>query len=564
MAKQGGSMVSNFSFPKWNEQMRSKVRFACYSFLYSIVCSQTFAEPTHYPKQEIVDAFDRIKRIPEVSLIPDEVSPNLVWVLPPKIASASVSKLEGPTANLLRCSELVTLSEIFQKNWESLKEFRVRWEDKKKELVVLQDQKNLVDREAAALFIDESVSAYENLDSLYRTTSARIKELYNMIQGQPYENREALYVEIDRLKEENDKVYDKLLAVHSEQPIKIEKYKKKKAEANSLKNSIDDTYNFYTKLRNEYTDFERSLTDATASYSRLMGGTTRLKYRSEWDNYIRQLQVLNPTYSFEKIKTKNAELSAGSSSQNSFGANGAVGRIFTPGATIVEGNAVVKFNEFPEVLDATSELSLIGACPLVHPEWFPTATPVASTYGIVIGYDIETLVNLDISADYNFYKMYQRVEEHKRKGGIFSSSSSATVSEKTILKDSLVVDFNDPEHIYPLDKKLDYITFIRSEVIKRFVMHGTQNLHDRMIILDMVNPPLSAAGQLAEQLGADENCQRSSYCKYSALGLGFLNAAFGSTKISTVYTNTMSENVQDRYHERTKFTQSFITSFAQD
>jgi hypothetical protein len=552
----GGSMKL-FSKLVTLEIKRATLVAACATAVFT---GSVLAEPTLYPNATIVDSFKQVKKIPELSIMADEVHPKIIWVLPPKIGSAKVSSLVGITSYVDKCEDLKILHDIQVEDVEFFKELQRKIDAEYKQLIIMQDKAIKLNQDAEAIYAEsDNVAKYRRYEVIYKSTQEEISKLLSSLNHQTNEDSfDAIEKQITVLEKQNEEVFESMMKLYDVDERKIEEYKKLQRKAEAAKKAVVDKQEFLVGLNNAYLVKRKALAEVYESYSKYEMGSTTLTYDSNWDQLINKLSSMNPGYSFHKIKSSNAIFSADVMANTMLGSAGII-RLNVPGSANSSGQ--VLFNEFPEKLQARAVMSVIGGCPIMFPGKFSLTNVEEIDYGVTIGYDIESIVNLQIEARYNYYRMYKRVQEHKKKGGIFSGSSSSTLSEKTILTDSLDVTFNDPENIYPVEDRVKMVEFMRSEVIKRFILNGIQNPKDRAEFVSMISPGSSGAQVLAEQLEADSSCQSNAYCRYSAMGLHFLNAAFGSSRSMSSYTNEITQDTVERYSQRSKFKQSFVTSF---
>src|SRR5690606_40028981 len=70
----------------------------------------------------------------------------------------------------------------------------------------------------------------------------------------------------------------------------------------------------------------------------------------------------------------------------------------------------LSYPSYPANLSGNIRLSLLGTCPIIYPELFKLNLPPDTDqmkYGMVISYEFPSSFEVDVTAEYNMYKMYQ-------------------------------------------------------------------------------------------------------------------------------------------------------------
>ena len=196
---------------------------------------------------------------------------------------------------------------------------------------------------------------------------------------------------------------------------------------------MKDEEDGFTNVRKRLQEASDEISKNYLIFGRLEGGLTAFKYISKWDENVKALRQANPGIIFEKIQTANAKLASSLVGVNANFSGGAIIAYEVPGTT--SANGILELSAFPENFSANAVLSLLGACPIVHPETFKHATQIPTVndmqYGLTVAYEFPSNFIISAKAKYNLHKMYTKTVSSGSSGGFLSSRSWTNVSETT-------------------------------------------------------------------------------------------------------------------------------------
>ncbi len=512
----------------------------------------TWAEPTLYPKN--LNVLGRITNNTNSNLVADEEDAHTVWVLPPNTAEASAGPLTGKTAGMGFCREM---SDIVKYNADLTADMAEVMKQRKEAQGELNKKLELADKlnqEAESFATSANLMALIELDNRIIDAEARLSEIYKALETCTTDCR----VISDEARELNSAKRDllrdrrELARQHS---ADVRRYDRLKAQVAAAAGSYKNAKLAYKELEKELSDLKTQFTAIFDSYSKREGARTNLNYVSSWEVNITQLRADNPGINFSQMKTKNVLLTpAVKNSQLQAGES--IIRLEIPG--VIE-NDIVRYADYPASLTATTVLSLYGACPIEHPDYFDMEKNSATTFGLVITYDYETVFDVKATAVYNMYKMYQKIVASSSDGGLFSSRTSTSVEEKNVFQDSFVVEWDDRENTVSKEDRQQLSNDMHDSVMLRLATLALPNSPQTAGILPALQPGQHGAIVLAE--GLTKMCGFNIYCQGGAIALNVLDAIFGSSSSTTSYTNIQDIEVRDSYKHAKKITKSWATSY---
>lgn len=288
------------------------------------------------------------------------------------------------------------------------------------------------------------------------------------------------------------------------------------------------------------------------------GARAAIRYTSSWDENVQLLRNENPGINFSKIPTKNAKLMTELAGLANVDAQGAIKSIGL-GGVMTQGLAA--FPSYPETLSTNVVLSLIGACPMAHPDYFDIDSNSAQDmeYGLIITYDYDTVFTFKASATYNMYKMYQKIQQSASSGVFFSSRSWTEVTEKNFFSDSFSVKWDDPENTIKPENKILLEKEMRTSVFSRLATLALPNVPNKADVIAAGELPVHGAVVAGDALISQSG--GNIYSIGSGVILKVLDAIFGSSATSTTYTNIQNVDITDDYAQTQKITKSWITSY---
>src|SRR5690606_20572916 len=179
-------------------------------------------------------------------------------------------------------------------------------------------------------------------------------------------------------------------------------------------------------------------------------------------------------------------------------------------------------------------MGLLGACASKFPEKFNVMKHESGLpkFGLAIQYEYESVFRTNITFKYNLYKFFEVIRKSGSRGGLFSSKSWSSVTEKEGGEDAIHVswDEEDPDNVISETDKREIEKEIKAELIARVL---------RMMAIPAIGPqqglapvpPMPENGAVIAARGLEQGCGHlSHYCVAGSWILKVANGIFGSSR----------------------------------
>jgi hypothetical protein len=178
-------------------------------------------------------------------------------------------------------------------------------------------------------------------------------------------------------------------------------------------------------------------------------------------------------------------------------------------------------------------VSKLAACFLNYPDVMSSSSEPFK-FGFVVNYEYPFLFKQRVTAEYNLLRVYQRIEQTKKKKRFFSSKTYASVIESTELQSDLVIKIVSEQPLGP-------------EVLLQLERQARE-LVLNVAITEMVAKMKEAGvpGPTGAEIAASElssMCGPNVYCQGAAAGLRILDGMFGGSSQSSSIKQTLDHNV---------------------
>ena len=513
------------------------------------------AEPTLYPTD--ISVLSGINNNTTSNILADELDSQTVWVMPPNTATAQVKGLHSKTANLGFCAEMRDLKDYSRELTAEINKITKKRLEKQEELNQLLARSNRLREDAEKYAAEKDLKALSDLDNRIAAAESRLSELYKLA--------DTCKTSCDQIEEESDSIINAKTQMMAERnklaktnTDELREYNKRRKLADAALKTYQSSKEVYMELIAEVTDIRNKFHDAFASYGKMEGARASFSYKSNWDENVAKLKSMNPSINFQKVATKNANLMTEIAGLSDVDSQGAIKSIAVGG---VMKNGVVGFTAYPENLSANVVLSLIGACPMEHPDYFDIKDNSVSQmqYGVIITYEYDSIFKAEATATYNMYKMYQKIVSSGSSGGLFSSKSWSTVEENNYFRDVFNVEWNDKENTIPQEEKDEREKEMRRNVMLRLANIALPLAPNRVEIIQAAQPSPHGAVVISESLM--KVCPTNIYCVGTAAVFSVLDAIFGSSSSSANYTSITDTQIVEKYSDTQKITKSWVTSY---
>lgn len=521
--------------------------------------TMAWAEPTLYPTDARI--LSSVTNQTDSNILADEKHEKTVWVLPPNTASAKVRGLHTPNANLGFCKDLVQSRAHLSTIHGKIFEVGMKEADALDSLLKLQEKAS--EKKVAA----ESHASLNGLadllliDGRIRDLAARNQEITESL-NECGENCAALVSEMRVNNDELRGLYSDRREVFKRNRLAAEKYEGLKREAAAAEAAVDDQQKIYSRVQGNLQKLQEQFKGILTYYGGLEGAFASFSYKSHWDDNVQKLRDANPGINFAKVSTNEATV------YTEINANGFIdGMSSIMGMSVAgqrQADGTILYPSYPESIDSNVRLSLMGACPQVFPDVFnlPASANTEMNYGITISYSYDSIYVRKLDVSYNMYKMYQKIIQSGKRGGFFRRRSFTSVEERNYFRDSFVVNWTDAENSWSDEEKADLEREIRDSIFTRLATLMLPQTINRAEILQATEPGKSGMAIVGEALG--KYCGANVKCQAVGVVANFLDAVFGSTKVTSSYTNIQDAMITDSRLQVGKITKPWITTYVRE
>lgn len=505
------------------------------------------ALPTIYPTS--ISLLSSINNKTNSNIVADNVDPRVFYVMPPNSAQSTVSGLHTVNANVGFCKEIADQQRYSRTLAEKLMIIEAEQAERKDFIEDLNTKLSNANAEMARKAVVLKVEEIIALDARIESIEARISELNDKLLSCT-ENCQHLSGEIKELRNEKMETSRRRRELAAARTKEVREYEKSKALVEAIKSDIATEDDTWTKINSRVLTLRNSYLNMYSAFASMEGGRANIQFKSNWDDNIDSLRAENPSFTFHKMETRNAVISTNISDLKDAPPGGAI-LGYSIGGLYSEG----KFTQtaYPQDLSANVRLSLLGACPMLHPEYYDIPNSSEMKYGMSITYEYPSAFTVDVEANYNMYKMYQKIVKSGSKGGFFRSKSWSSVEERTFFRDEFKVKWNEQDESVALTdvQKADMEREMRNNILGRLAAIGLPAMTNAAALLPTPAIPTTGAVVLSGSLM--KTCPTNIYCVGASIGLNVLQAIFGSSSTSSSYTNIQDADLKEIW-SKTKVT----------
>ncbi len=537
--------------------MKKKISTA----LLGLLSAQTvMAVPTIYPTD--TTHLSRLQNSTNSNLVADTADKHTFWVMPPNTGRSKVGKLHLITANNGFCSEMADLQKYSREtsakidelterdiaNQEKLEAKTKQISDAKIDLAKFANENGLNEIQ----YIDGRIEAIEDkiegLNDLLSSCTQNCSEL----RSQSRELRAEKRAEQKRRRE---------FVRQNRELARIYSQKEKVVEA--LETEYEDLEGATSKLRLKLFKVRNTYLELFSSFAKMEGASATIRFSNKWEKNLTKLREENPHYSFNKIQTQNAIVTT-----SMLGVDGLPGSqaILSYSMGMHSKDGAVYLPSYPEETSGNIVLSLLGSCPMLHPDDFKIPTDVAGNaemdYGLTVAYEYPSAFKIDAVAKYNMHKMYKKIVKSKKRGGFFSSSRKTSVEERTFFKDSFKVEWKeqDAAHTLSSEEKAELEREWRNAIMGRLAMIGLPSAVSAGN-LQAPQAPQIGATVLGNSLQNNRMCQTNVYCMGAAIGFKVLGSIFGGSTATNSYTNIQDVESEEKWSREKVIFKPWISTY---
>jgi hypothetical protein len=518
------------------------------------------ALPTIYPKD--ISFLDKIENGTNSNVIADTESKNMFYVMPPNTGTSKVNGLHSITANVGFCKEMsdmvsysrltsARLFEIGQKEYEA----QVRREE-------IIEKLELARKDAAEYVVANNLSELSDLDDQITKLDQDILDRTERMETCNENTCEELRSQLRMLKQDRTTTRFRRDNLSRQHRQALSLYNRKQAQVKNLQDSLKEATDEWVNLRERVLELRESYHNIYRSFSAMEGAQATIHFDSQWDQNVATLKDNNPGMKFNKIDTQNAVIMTSVADIKELPSTGSI-MSFNMGGKFSQGQ--LNLPSYPENISGNIRLSLLGVCPMLHPQDFDISVPNSTegmSFGLTASYEYPTAFTAKATATYNMHKIYQKIVNNKKKGGFFNSRTSSSVTEKTFFQDEFKVvwDIQDPS-IGPNEAEREALeNDWRHHIFARLAAVGLPaNSNPGALVAPAV--PKSGAAVLGNSLANNPQCKTNKYCAAATIGVLVLDAIFGNAKSTASYTNIQDVEMKEEWSRQSVVFKPYITSY---
>lgn len=525
----------------------------------ALMSTSVLATPTIYPTD--VSLLSSIHNPTNSNLVADDTDPNLIWVMPPNSAYSVVNGLHTITANVGFCREMANLQSYSRDMSEKMADLQKRETEDERVISEMRDRISDARQELSDFIVSEKLHNINQIDDRILAVETQLAEL-NETHNSCEVNCREISAQILDLRKERMALTRQRREVSRDKIRSVREMDRKKSALEGYVSDLEDYEKRFEKLKTNLDNMRSRFVSMYSHFGKMEGARASISYESNWDKNIQELQHSNPRVSFQQIPTQNAVISTSLMAGNGIPGENAVLSYEISGNS---SDGKITYPSYPSNMSGNLRLSLIGTCPMLHPEMFDVNRENGTDkmrYGMVISYEFPSSFSMDVTATYNMYKMYQKVVKSKKRGGFFSSSKKTSISEKTFFRDEFKVVWNEQDQANSLseEQKADYEKELRDNIFGRLAAIGLPTVPNPGALVAEATDPNGAA-VLASSLASNNACRVNKWCTAAAIGINVLNAVFGSSSSAASYTNIQDAELVERWSRKQVVYKPWISSY---
>lgn len=531
----------------------------CTTLIGLLAMQAAVAVPTIYPTE--VSHLSTIINPTNSNLVSDNVDPNTFWVLPPNTGASEVGNLHSLNANIGFCREMGDLQGYSRQTSEKINELVAKEVEQQNVIDSKLDEIARAKINAARFAQENDIEELVKMDERVAEIEDRIVVLSDELQTctQNCSDLRSQKRILQKEKREELRIRRRFAAQHR---YASREYQQRMAVVEAMEDQVKDLRESHSELRARLLSVKSTFISLYSSFAKMEGARASIKFKNDWESNLVALRENNPSYSFQKIPTQNAVITTALNGLEGIPAAGGI-LSYNMDGQFSEGT--LRLPAYPEETTGLVTLSLIGACPMVHPEYFDIDLPNGTqemSYGLTVSYEYPTAFVVSATAKYNMYKMYQKIAKSKKRGGLFRSKRMTSLKEKTFFRDSFKVEWKeqDPQHSLSAEEKAELEREWRNAIFGRLAAIGLPAAAAAGT-LELPAPPASGAVVLGNSLQNNRMCQSNAYCMGAAIGVKVLGAIFGSSTSTNNYTNIQDAELTEEWSRETVIYKPWISTY---
>ncbi|GAB4010956.1 MAG: hypothetical protein Fur0010_04520 [Bdellovibrio sp.] len=522
-----------------------------------LTVTNAWALPTLYPTE--VTLLSTIQNKTNSNLVADSVDSHVIYVMPPNSAYSYVEGLHTLNANLGMCREIRDLQTYGRRLTQRIADISEKAEERQKiKEKKLEDLKN-AKLKLADYVVANSIQEISSLEDAITENQKLIIRVSDQIQSCE-QNCDMLNTEYKDLRKIRRELLERKHALQDSYGEKYEKFLKQQKKVEALQADYDTIQEEWENLTSSLLKLRNDFHEMYKKYGELEGASAAVRFTSQWDQNIDSLRELNPGFDFKKIPTQNAVITSNITDLKYIPSGSAI-LGYRIGGDYQEGH--IKMPAYPENLSGNVVLSLLGACPVLHPGDFDINIPSGSDrmrYGLTVAYEYPSAFTTRVRMTYNMHKIYQKIVSSGSRGGFFRRRSWTSVEERTYFQDSFKVDWleQDASNRLTAEQKEEMEQEMRNRIFARLAAIGLPAAANAG---QLVLPSLNASGAIVLSGALKKHCPGNAYCIAGSVALDVLDSIFGSSFASASYTNVQNADMSEEWSQTIVSFKPWVTSY---
>jgi hypothetical protein len=522
-----------------------------------------WAVPTLYPR-----AGNRLAEVHNTTtsvVLADSSISNQLWVMPPQTGSVGVDGV-SLSANAGFCAEMGDLQIASRTISKRIADVFIEFNGLNVELEQLRHEKADLDLQAQALFESTIVQEIDDISDQIFDTEGRIDQLRVDIEScTTPECEDEIRAELDTLQDLKRDLQTQLSALRSDHREDYRAYTRLKNQVDAVQRAIDNVFDQATAKAGFLSTGKNTIFEMYKQYGQLEGGFANVAFDSHWQDNKLQLRTENPGFNVTDIPTSDARafvaLVPGIGQDSYLSQLPAVFGYTLNGQEFDRNNPQQSLAALPDQMLANTRLSLIGACPLAHPDLFdlPTDSTGLPLFGLSATYSYPTAFRTHVRATYNIWKVYEHMKKITEEGGFFSSETNVEETENTDGDSSMTFDFYDESGI-PAWQQEQIKQQIKLELMQDVLRLMGVPVPSQGGGVDPLPPPANGAVVLAN--GIESTCGWwTLYCGGASWILRGLSAIFGSSSSEASFRSSYDFTASREYSTDAVYQRSGMIGF---
>lgn len=525
------------------------------------LCKSLLAVPTIYPSANTFKT--KVENNTTSNIIAESTSPKQFWVLPPNKGSSTVSDLHTINANVGFCKQLSQLQGYSSDVLEEIEELRKKRSLMEDGLTKLLENITKKKTERSKFAQKQKLEEFAKITREKKLLSLEAAELRDQL-SDCKKNCRIIIDELNNLSDRIDELDERYYQIYKEHYKLADKYEQMTEVIDALQSEYDTKEQRVSKLQGQLFKLNNQYLDLYSRFGAMEGAKATITYESGWDDNIDTLRADNPGLTFERVNTRNVVINSALASISQYPGGSAI-LAYNLNGKWTKGQ--INLTSFPDGLNGNVDLSLLGACPMIHPEYFDISSDEDNPtkkmkYGLTISYEYPTAFAVKATASYNMHKMYRMVKTSKRSGGFFRSKVTNSIKIRKFFKDAFKVDWHEEDDSVriPEETKIKLEAQWKTSIFQRMAMLA---IPDVISSGNVTMPKHSKSGAiiLADDLKNNKSCSRNIYCQGTIIGLRFLDGVFGSSKAQSIFEKIEDVEMKERWTRTSVVYQPWVTSY---